>query len=268
MKKIYSFIILSVFLASVQAQSKSEIKANKYFEKYSFDKAIKRYTDEENLSSENLRKLAISYQNENMYTEAEQTYAKLVETPDATADDIYNYVLMLKARAKYDEAATWMDKLSAKSANDLRVKDYQSTKANFDSLKSVNEEYKIRNLAMNSDYDDFGAVYYKKDEMAYTSNNPSMRLFTRIYNWTNQPFFDIKVATRDTSEFKKRKLLARNVKQKWHEGPASFTRGGKLMAYTQNNYGGKSEEDIVKLQIFFSEYKKKRVARSNSFRTE
>ena len=28
------------------------------------------------------------------------------------------------------------------------------------------------------------------------------------------------------------------------------------MAYTQNNYEGKSEEDIVKLQIFFSEYKK------------
>ncbi len=256
MKKIYSFIILSVFLASVQAQTKSEIKANKYFEKYSYDKAIKRYTDEEELSTESLRKLAISYKNQNMYTEAEETYAKLVETPDATADDIYNYVLMLKAKAKYDEAATWMDKLSEKSANDLRVKDYQSTKADFDSLKSVNEEYKLRNLAMNSDYDDFGAVYYNRKQMAYTSNNPSVRILTRIYNWTNQPFFDIKVATLDTTEFKKTKLLARNVKQKWHEGPASFCRSGKLMAYTQNNYEGKSEEDIVKLQIFFAEYKR------------
>ena len=214
MKKIYYFIIpLLVLFASVQAQTKSEAKANKYFEKYSFDKAVKRFTDEENLSSENLRKLAVSYQSQNMYPEAEQTYAKLVATPDASLTDIYNYVLMLKAQAKYDEAAAWMEKLSVQYADDLRVKDYQETKDDFNSLLEDKGEYKIRNLAMNSKYDDFGAVYYKRNEISYTSNNPRIRILSRIYNWTNQPFFDIKVAQLDTSEFEEKELTGQKGKK-------------------------------------------------------
>jgi outer membrane protein OmpA-like peptidoglycan-associated protein len=56
-------------------------------------------------------------------------------------------------------------------------------------------------------------------------------------------------------ELVKIKNLSKGVNKKYHEGPACFAKQGTIMAYTKNNYSGNSKEGIIKLQLFFSEYK-------------
>jgi tetratricopeptide (TPR) repeat protein len=256
MKKIgYSLIVLFVFLSHVLGQSKSLQKADKYYEKYSFDKAIKRYTDVPNLEADEMRKLALSYKNRNEYAESAVVYSKLVETPSATKEDFFNYELILKAIGKYEEAALAMQKMQAKDSSDLRVKSFVETQSKFQSLQQENKDFIVKNLKINSEYDDFGTCYFKKQIM-YSSNAIGFPFVRRMYNWTQTPFLDLVVADLDSAELVKPMLFNKKINNKWHEGPASFNKAGTYMAFTRNNYNAKSTDDVVKLSIYFSQVEK------------
>lgn len=244
-------MILSLVTATY-AGGWSEKKAEKYFEQYSFDKAIKRYTDIDTLNVEQLRKLALSYKNRQQYSEAAATYSKFADTNAATANDCYDLVLMLKAQAKYEEAAIWMDNMAMKFPKDLRVKNYLDNRLRFPKYMANNPLFKLENLAINSENDDFGTCYFN-NQVVYASNSIGEKIIKRRYNWTKRPFFDMVVADMDSVELAKPRLFNKTVNQKWHEGPASFAKNATIMAFTRNNYEGKSSDDVVKLEIFFSQ---------------
>lgn len=248
------FLFFFVSLAS-QAQLRSVKKAEKYYDKYAFDKAIKGFAHLDSLSIDDLRKLAISYKNSERHAEAASTYAKLLKHADALAEDFYSFSLMLKAQGKYPQADSCMQAMSQHFPQDLRVKSFLNTKSSFTHLSSSNPVYQIANLKMNTKYDDFGPSYYNK-QIVYTSNKRVLRFLSRIYAWTNRPFFDIVLADVDSFELQKPTRFSKKMNRKWHEGPSSFARSGKLMAFTRNDYDGKSADDVVKLQIFTAEFGK------------
>lgn len=253
--KNYALLCLFLLLGfvSVGAQTNSLRKADKYYEKYSFDKAIKRFTDVDTLKVDEMRKLALSYKNLNEYADAAAVYARFVDTNSATAEDCYNYVLMLKAQALYDEANVWMENMTLRFSADLRVRSFQENKTNLASLLLDTPAYKLVNLKINSEHDDFGTCYFKS-QVLYASNSKNKGFVQRKYNWTDRPFFDMVVADLDSVELLQPRLFNKSMNQKWHEGPASFAKEGAYIAFTRNNYEAKSADDVVKLQIFFSQY--------------
>jgi hypothetical protein len=110
---------------------------------------------------------------------------------------------------------------------------------------------------MNTKDEDFGPCYYGKDKVVFTSSRSGWKPILRKYNWNREPFLDIFMAdVNDSNELVKLRYFNKKYNKKWHEGPSSFNGIGKLMAFTRNNYDGESEDDIVKLQLFFSEFKK------------
>lgn len=256
MRKLLSILLLICSVA-VFSQNKKEEKGDDYFKVYYFDKAIKKYGRADTLSMEAQRKLAESYYNRFEFSKAEIEFEKIINTPIATTEDFYKYVLILKANQKYDEAGYWMEKIAQQNPEDLRVKSYWLTKADFEQLKIPNPKYTISNLQMNTIDEDFGTCYYMKDQIVFASTRSGSKPILRKYNWNREPFLDIFVANRnDSNELVKLKYLNRKYNQKWHEGPASFKSTGKFVAFTKNNYGEMSDDGIVKLQIFFSEFKK------------
>jgi outer membrane protein OmpA-like peptidoglycan-associated protein/tetratricopeptide (TPR) repeat protein len=247
-----NILIGIIFLFSIHAfaQSEKEAEGNKYYQNYSFDKAIDKYTHVDKLSVNGQRRLAESYRNRDNFKEAEKVYAKFINTPAANVDDYFNYVQVLRANGKYGEVKKWMGKIAKQKPNDLRVKSFMENEENFQHLLADNHTYNIANLDLNSADEDFGTSFYQH-KIVFTSSRKGFGPVFRHYNWNRKPFLDIYVADVDSSyQLKNPKYWNKKMNKKWHQGPACFAKHDSMMAYTRNNYAKNTSD--VRLQIFFS----------------
>ncbi len=252
------FITTIVFIgiginAFAQEKSAKELEGDKYSFVYSFDKAIDSYTQAKHLTIEGQRNLAVGYYNLNENVKSEEVYLNLIsESEGIIPEDYYNYAMVLKANGKYDEANKWMDKFKELKPDDLRAKDYAANKNGFSNLLKENNKYKIEHLDVNSEALDFGTSYYQ-DKIVFASSRNS-KMCARKYNWTRKPFWNMYISEVDGGQLKTPEIFDKRLKGKFHDGPASFSNNGTLIAFTRNNKKDKSKDKIVELQIYFSNY--------------
>lgn len=253
MKKVLllGFAAMLGTIAMAQRSGK-ELKGDKYFLKYSFENAIEKYAAVDNLSFIGKRNLAESYKNTNQWGLSEQVYASFVNGNEATTEDVFNYASVLRSNGKYGESDSWMSKLQAKAPNDTRAKNFVNNASELSSLQKDEGRYKITHLAVNTESQDFGTNYYK-DKVVFASSREGTKSIRRNHNWNGLPFLDLYVVNKDTDQLTPPEQFSKRLNNKMHEGPASFTKDGNLIAFTCNNYKGKSEDGTVKLKIFFSE---------------
>lgn len=245
-------------------KSSKEIRGDKYFFVYSFEKAIDAYSDSKELTVEGQRRLAESYQNLNMNAEAEIEYLQLLNTSGGTtADDYFNYVMVLRANDKTDEAKNWMHKFQDKYPNDLRAIDYEKNKFKLEELAADNGRFGVLHLDVNTEAQDFCPAYYKNDIVF--SSSRSTKAFPRDYNYNGLPFLDIYVSEKDGKQLKDPSVFDKNINGKMHDGPASFNAAGDRIAFTKNNYDTERKDRIVELQIFFSQLKDGKWSEAEAF---
>ena len=170
--KHYYFCLALILVFSAQLfsqKSHKEIKGDKYYSYYSFNKAIDKYKAVKDLTVDGQRKLAKSYKNIGKYAEEESAYTSFIETAGATPEDYYEYASILIINGKYDEAIKWMNKFKSLKPNDLRVKNFTFDRATIEKLQKDENRYKIINLDINSEEDDFGPAYYN-DKIVFASS--------------------------------------------------------------------------------------------------
>ncbi|MDF2438422.1 MAG: hypothetical protein K0Q95_2798 [Bacteroidota bacterium] len=258
MKKLYIPLVLLTALSlslSAQEKSRKEREGDKYAFRYSFDKAIESYTHAKNLSPDGQRRLAESYSKMDQNKEAEIVYAKLIGSGiGLIAEDYYNYAMVMKANAKYDEANKTMDKFSEQKPDDLRAKSYAGSKASFADLLKDNGSFKVETLKVNTAAQDFGTSFYK-DQIVFASTRSAAKMVKRSYNWNGMPFLNMFVADKDGTQLKDPKRFDNSLNGKMHDGPGSFSRDATFMAYTKNHFKDKSKDKVVELQICFSTFR-------------
>lgn len=256
MKQItYILLLLITFVSAVFAQKQKETKADKYYDIYSYDKAIVAYNKSSNKNVERLRKLAMSYYNRGEFVDAEKVFAKYIASDSCQKNDYYYYILTLKANEKYSRAKGMLDTFRTKYPDDLRSCSCKRIDGSCEKLLVPDPNCSIFNLDLNSEIDDFGTAYYKK-QIVFTSSREELKPVWRRYNWNRKPFLDMYIADRlKDNELVDPVMWNKSWNKKWHEGPASFTASGNFVAFTRNNYGEKSKDDVVRLQIFFSSMK-------------
>ena len=261
MKKIFiPLIVLVVTCFNVTAQKKSnkEIKGDKSSFNYSFDKAIKSYSHDKNLSVEGQRQLAESYHKTDQNVKSEESYSKLMtQGTGIIPEDYYNYAMVLKMNGKYDESNRWMDKFVVLKPEDLRVKDYVANSSKLAKLQKDNGEFQIKHQSINTDAMDFGTSYYK-DKVLFVSTRTKFKFFSKKYNWTKEPFWSMFIADVDSSQLKNPEIFNKGLNGNLHDGPACFSNDGNFMAFTRNKYHDKSKDKVVELQIWFSNHKDKK----------
>jgi outer membrane protein OmpA-like peptidoglycan-associated protein len=250
-------ILLVVTSQNLFAQEKSvkEKRGDEYYSYYSFDKAIENYVQVKDLSIEGQRNLADSYHKIDNNSTAEQTYARFINNSNVSPDDYYNYSFVLRANGKYEEASTWMNKFKELKPDDLRAKNFAEDNSKLTNLLKDQGKYKISHLTVNTEDQDFGPTYYKNKVVFASSRTNGVQAIKREYNWNKKPFLDIYVSEISGDQLKEPTSLDRGINKKLHDGPAAFAREGNFMAFTRNNYNDKSSDDVVKLQIYFSEFK-------------
>lgn len=254
---IISFIVLLGFGISATSQEKlkKEIRGDKYFFTYSYDRAIESYENAKQLTVSGQRKLAESYFIMGQNTQAEETYLKLVNASTGVIpEDYFNYAMVLKNSGKQNESTVWLDKFQTLAPTDLRAISYLDNKAQFANYLTNDDDYKIVKMSINTDAQDFGTSYYK-DKIVYASSNAKPKMIKRRYNWNGQPFLNLYSADVEDGQLKNPEFFNKKLNGKMHEGPASFSNDGTKMAYSRNNSKDRSKDKIVELQIFLSEFK-------------
>ena len=285
MKNLLLTIIVFIGITTIvfpQKKSGNEKTGDKFFFCYSFDKAIKYYTHSKNLSLEGQRKLAESYHNIDRNAESEAAYLNLIKSQgeflseeNSPADqkkqsgtaysvirtvpgglmpeDYYNYSMVLKSNGKYDESAKMMDIFFELKPADLRAQDYENNKYELSDLLKDNGKYKIEHLNVNTAALDYGTSYYK-NKIVFSSSRVVNNKGAKLFRWTKKPFWDMYVSDVDSGQLKTPEIFDKGLNGDMHDGPASFSNGGTVIAFTRNNYNEKVKDRVIELQICFSNY--------------
>ncbi len=251
MRFCFLFIILFNFSLSPFLQENQEIKkrGDKAFEGFSFDQAIEEYSLIEYQDITTKRNLALSYWKLHQTELAEPLFAEIVKTDSCTSVDIYNYASILRENKKYPEADSWMKNFAQREQEDSRSKLYLSNKGEYQRLIRQNRNFKIKNLDLNSEEQDFCPVFYK-NQLVFTSSREGIKPIKRKWNRSGLPFLDIYMTNED--EFNEANPIFGKVNGKYHEGPVAFNPKGDRMIFTRNNYQGKSSKGVTRLQLFSS----------------
>lgn len=252
--KITALAIATTGILSLSAQTGKIKKGEKYFEGYSYTKAIEKYEGLAEKTTAINRQLAESYAKTGDTEKSELYYAEVVKSEEKSPEDVYNYAAILSKNGKYEASEKMMKEYEKLVQNDSRAKQY-SAKPNFHQVLLKDKgQFSIKNIDINSAQEDFGPTYYK-DKVVFASSREGTVSIKRTWNWNGLPFLDMYEATaNEENELSDiQELLKGKKNNKYHEGPATFNKEGDYMVFTRNNYKGRSSDGVVKLQLFAAE---------------
>lgn len=247
MKKLLSLSVAALLLVTSCTEHYYK-KGVKNYDRFEYSNAIENleYYQKKRDKADAKIKLANSYRMVYDMPNAEKWYAQVVELPESEPINMFYYAKTLMSVEKYDEAKIWFNNYLKKVPDDFVAEMLLA------SCKSVNtfmrdttlftiKEAKIPEMATS-----FGQVPYGKGIM-FTGDkfnyDPSL-INKDVYNWTGRSYLDIYYSAKDNSgKWLSPMLLKGNVNGQFHEGPACFSKDGKVVYFTRSNYLRKRKLD-------------------------
>jgi len=250
-------------------QSKLIQKADHYFNKMWYAEAAELYEialnkSEKNHSFDIIQKAGDAhYFNTNM-EKAFYWYDILYDKykNNMSADNIFKYAHTLKGTGNYGRAKRLMRLYNRKLKNGgvTAIDNDPETTSNevvLDNILNVEQNFDIKNLAINSEYSDFSPMFYNEDEIVFSSAMDSSFFNTRRYKWNGQPYLDLYVAkiNKESQDLRNAIKFSKKINTKYHEASVTFSPDNTTMYFTRNNYGEKLRRDkngINHLKIYMS----------------
>jgi len=258
MKKLFIFLFsLVCFFGKSQTNlsnenSKKNQNSLKWGDYYSMngeeEKAIKYYsTNESNLSPEQRRAFSNSLQNRGYLDRAAKVLEPLLETNEVSIIDYYNYASLIPQNKKLSDE--YIEKAS-KLIFDSNLKPNQ---------KNINTSYKLKNLKINSEKSEFGAVLLNlNNPTLYFLGNQKQRV--KRLTSTNQVYNIYKgVFNLDSLDLKMVTELDLRFNSKYQDGPLSFDYLSNTLFLTRssNKLDKNNKVQLDLFQLPFEEIEKK-----------
>jgi outer membrane protein OmpA-like peptidoglycan-associated protein/tetratricopeptide (TPR) repeat protein len=259
-------IILSALIATAFITSCSERyykKGVKHYDKFEYTNAIhelEHYQSKHDKVDARVR-LANSYRMVYDMPNAEKWYSTVVDLPESDPSNMFFYAKSLMVMEKYDEAKKWFNKYLQVVPDDFVAEMLLASCQSVDKLKRDTTLYTVKQANIPEMATAFAQVPYGKGIM-FTGDkfnyDPSL-INMEMYNWTGRSYLDIYYSAKDNSgKWLSPMLLKGNVNGQFHEGPACFTKDGKVVFFTRSNYAKKrkldrSSKSENNLQLFRAE---------------
>ena len=253
LRKLLIGLILLIHF-QIFSQNTQLIKGNLLYEGYSFIESIEKYEALSDKTIDIKRKLAHAYFNTENFAKTEIYFSEIVNDENRINDDIYNYAAVLLINERYTEAEKWMKVYYENNSSDSRGEKFANNAGFYKNLLSDKNQFKIKNININSEQQDFGTSYFN-NKIVYASTKQQTRFINRKWNWNRLPYLNMYTAEKSGGELSEIKAFNGLINKKYHDGPATFNESGTLMVFTRNNYLNKSQDGVVKLQLYFSELK-------------
>jgi outer membrane protein OmpA-like peptidoglycan-associated protein/tetratricopeptide (TPR) repeat protein len=252
--------IVTVFTFNCYSQKAQLASADKKYENYSYIDAIKTYervAEKGYKSADMFQKLGNAYYFNAELEQSAKWYGELFAmTSDIEPVYYYRYTQSLRAIGENDKANEMLKKFHQLSGDDSRGDLFLKDVNYLDAIKNNSGRYTVENAGINSQYSDYGTAV-TLNKIVFTSARDTGSLGQRKHTWTDQHFTDLYVA--DLGEEMTPGAVSKfdkDVKSKFHEATPTFTKDGKTMYFTRNNYlegkRGKNENKVTLLKIYKS----------------
>ncbi len=250
--------IVSVFSFDCYSQKAKLASADKKYDNYSYIDAIKtfeRVAEKGYKSVDMFQKLGNSYYFNADLEQSAKWYGELFAmTSEVQPVYYFRYSQSLKAIGENDKANEMLKKFSELSGDDSRGDLFLNNVNYLDAIKNNSGRYTVENAGINSKYSDYGTAV-TLNKIVFTSARDTGSLGQRKHTWTDQHFTDLYVADLDeemnpgvVDKFDK------TVQSKFHEATPTFTKDGKTMYFTRNNYlegkKGKNANNVTLIKIY------------------
>ena len=260
MKTIYSILFTLIFCLGSFGQISKLAKADKKYDKFSYIDAIEIYEKvaEKGIKSVDLfQKLGNAYYFNGELTKASKWYGALFALQQEVEPEYYfRYAQPLRAEGNYEKANQFMDIFLTKT-NDARGKLYAENKDYLNKIDSESGKYLMDTTSINSEFYDYGPSFYGEN-IVLTSSRSEGNLYAKIHDWTKQNFTDLFIAPLNTEgKLGKVTNFSNEINTKFNESSPVFTKDGKTMYFTRNNYNDgkkrKSDDKIIMEKIYKAE---------------
>ena len=250
-KYIFIFItIISVFSFDGYSQKNKVNTADKKYDSYAYIDAIKTYervAEKGYKSADMFQKLGNAYYFNSEFEKAAKWYTELLAmNSDLEPEYYYRYGQSLKSIGENNKANEMLEKFHQKSGNDNRGLLFEKNRNYLEEIKANSGRYKIENAGINSKYSDYGSSFFQ-NKLVFTSARDTGSLGQKKHKWTNQYFTNIYTADLDDSKNPNPISItkfSKSINSKFHESTPIFTKDGKTMYFTRNNYlDGKKRKD-------------------------
>ena len=250
--------IVSVFSFNCLAQNKKVSLGDKKYDNYAYVDAIKTYervAEKGYKSVDMFKKLANAYYFNGEYDKAARWYGELFAmTPDLESEYYYRYAQSLKATGENVKANEMMELFRQKAGNQNRARLFDKKRDYMAEIKANSGRYQIEDAGINSKYSDYGSTIHM-NKLFFASARDTGSLEQRKHSWTDQYFTNLysadlgeALAPGTVHKFPK------TINSKFHESTPVFTKDGKTMYFTRNNYiegkKGKDAKEITRVKIY------------------
>ncbi|WP_136480525.1 OmpA family protein [Cognatitamlana onchidii] len=255
--KIYLIILCSISFGFSAFSQMGKIKSvTKKYNNLQYDESKETLLNlayRPNASSDIIEKLANVYYFNGEMEDASKWYEELLssreereEVDSLKAENYFRYVHALKAQEKYNEADKLMEDFVAANPEDLRSKSFSNHSNYLRDINKVSKTFDLKSLKVNTAFSDFG-VSTHNGKLIFASSRDTDE---KLYGWNGQPFLNLF----SIDSLNKVEELSEDINSKYHESSAAYSRDGKTLYFTRNNYYKgkfkKSSKNAHVLQIF------------------
>jgi len=256
-KFIYLVLVTLTCLNSYSQGSKKEAKGNKEYDKYAYIDAIKTYEriyEKGYKSPDMLLKIGNAYYFNAELENANKWYDELyITSPDQEAEFYYRFAQTLRATKDYTKSDAMMVKFGEKSGNDARATLFSKNRNYLEEIKNNSGRYKIENAGINTKYSDYGTAYMGT-KVIFSSARDTGNFSKRIHTWTGQYFTNLYSSPiAEDGSLGAVDKFGKKLNTKFHEDTPAFTKDGKTVYFTRNNYldgRGYNASKVTLLKIY------------------
>ncbi|MEO7979220.1 OmpA family protein [Flavobacterium sp.] len=253
-KNIGYTALLFILVFTANAQKTTITEADKKYDKYEFIDAIQVYEKvaEKGYKDEKMfQRLGNAYYFNAELTKALKWYDQLFAmNADQELEYFYRYAQSLKSEGNYKKADEMLEKFSKKISTDKRGILFESNKDYLDDIKINSNRYDITDAGINSKMSDYGSTIFN-DKIVFASARDTGGVSKKTFKWTNKSFTNLYTAALlPDGTLGKPERFQKNINSKFNESTPVFTKDGKTMYFTRNNYNdGKRRKDDKKITL-------------------
>lgn len=261
-KYIASTIFLVLVALKGNAQKAGQNKAEKEYNQYAYIDAIATYERiaEKGYKDEKMfQRLGNAYYFNGELTNAVKWYDALFAlNAEQEPEYYYRYAQTLKASGDYTKADKTLEAFNKKISTDKRGVLFENNKNYLEQIKANSGRYEIANAGINSTQTDYGSAYYN-NKIVFASARDTGGIAKKTFKWTNKSFTNLYSAElKADGTLGKPERFEKKINSKFNESTPAFTKDGKTMYFTRNNYldgkRGKDNQKITLLKLYKADF--------------
>ncbi len=249
---------IGLLINPTQAQSEDRKSADQIYKDYGYKASIPLYQGKQNVSVEEMAKIANAYRLNHDTENAEFWYSQFIhKTKDP--QHLFHYAQALQSNGKFDIAKQYYlqydEKVGAKEGADQRGRLLAEAIDKMEQLQHTEIQIKNESL-INTDKLEFSPAYYKNGIIFVSTRGAQSTMSENAKDiWIDDNFMALFYAERnDDGNLNNAVEFSLDLTTIYHEGPVCFAKNGERIFFTRNDYINEtrrnSSDGTMKLQIY------------------